>query len=225
MAIGIGTGIYTPLEASRLTGLSVRRVKGWISGYRPANDTGHAPRPLVIRDPADGQTLSFLDLIEILFVNQFLTSGVKMSHIREASKKAMELFGRDHPFAVRRFETDGKAIFGILGDRGSRKKRVLGLVDGQVSFEKIVAPFFKHIDFRDSGDATRWWPMGRRVPVLLDPEISFGAPVTKTAHVPVFAINAALGAGESPARVAKWYDIPLRDVKAAEAFERHTTAA
>jgi uncharacterized protein (DUF433 family) len=219
MGIGVGTGIYTPREAARLTGLSVRRVKGWLHGY------DHGAGPLILRDVDDGPVLSFLDLIEILFVNSFLEHGVKMSHIRKAARKATDLAGRDHPFAIHRFETDGRTVFATLASKGAkRKKRVLGLVDGQFNFEKVVSPFFKQIDYRDSGDASRWWPMGKRKPILLDPEISFGAPVTETAHVPVFAINAALAAGQTATRVAEWFDIPLKDVRAAAAFEQHMAA-
>jgi uncharacterized protein (DUF433 family) len=219
MAIGIGTGIYTPREAFRLTGLSVRQVKGWISGYEKIG-----ARPLIARDQAGGCILSFLDLIEILFVKSFLSHGVTMNHIRGASKKAMELYGGDHPFAVRRFETDGTKIFATGKTNGSSMKRVLGLIDGQAAFHEVVSPFFKQIEYRGSGDATRWWPLGKEKPILLDPGIAFGAPVTKTAHVPTSAINGALSAGESPARVAKWFEIPLKDVRAAAAFERQMAA-
>lgn len=218
MGIGIGTGIYTAREVSRLTGLSVRRVNGWISGYRSE------ARPLIGRDPNDGTSLSFLDLIEIRFVHEFLEHGVKMSHIREVSEKAVELFGGDHPFAVRRFETDGKTIFARLEAKKSRKRHVLRVLDGQGAFDKVVSPFFKQIDYRESGDAARWWPLGKRAPVLVDPHISFGAPVTKTGHVPVSAISAAIAAGESRQKVAKWFEIPLRDVNAAAALERHMAA-
>jgi uncharacterized protein (DUF433 family) len=219
MAIGVGTGIYTAQEASRLTGLSVRKVRGWVSGYE-----GSDLAPIVARDKVDGPRLSFLDLIEILFVQSFLKHGVTMAHIREASRKAMELSGKAHPFAVSRFETDGRKIFATGKAPGSRKKSVFGLVDGQAAFHAVVSPLFKHIDYRASGDANRWWPLGKRKPILLDPEVAFGAPVTKTAHVPVFAISAALAAGQSAARVARWFDIPLNDVSAAAAFEQHTAA-
>ncbi|HEY6477924.1 MAG TPA: DUF433 domain-containing protein [Polyangia bacterium] len=219
MSIGVGTGIYRPREASRLTGLSVRRVKGWLHGY----DRGAGP--LIGRDPDDGPSLSFLDLIEILFVNSFLEHGVTMSHIREASRKAMDMAGgQTHPFAISRFETDGRKIFARLSATGSKKKHVVGLVDGQFAFDKAIAPFFKQIDYRASGDATRWWPLGKRAPILLDPNIAFGAPVTKTAHVPASAINGALSAGESATRVAKWFEIPLKDVRAAAALERQMAA-
>jgi len=224
MAIGVGSGIYTPAEASRLTGLPVRKVRGWISGYRRYDGTHRSGRPLVSRDPSDGPVLSFLDLIEILFVRSFLKYGVKMSHIRQVSRKAAEISGSHHPFAVSRFETDGKKIFARLVAKGSRKKHVLGLLDGQSEIDEAISPYFKQIDYRSSGDATRWWPLGKKAPVFLDPLVAFGAPVTKSGFVPVSAINGALSAGETPSRVAHWFDIPLRDVKAAAAFKQRIAA-
>jgi len=226
MAIGVGTGLYTTSEVSRLTGLSRSRVRRWISGYKfKSHGSERRSGPVVLRDAADGDMVTFLDLVEILFVRAFLEHGVTMNEIRRASVKAIELYGGDHPFAVHRFETDGKEIFARISDKRSKRKRILGVVGGHLSFEEVVAPCFKQIDFRASGDAIRWWPLGKRAPVMLDPQIAFGAPVTKTAHVPTFAIGAALASGESPRRVAKWFEIPVRDVKAAGTLERHQIAA
>jgi uncharacterized protein (DUF433 family) len=218
MSIGVGTGIYTPREASRLTGLSVQKVRGWLDGYP------NRGAPLIHRDAADSTSLSFLDLIEIIFVKAFRSAGVKMSTIRRASKNAEELLGSYHPFAVSRFETDGRVIFARLDEKRSSKKHMVDIDLGQSVFERVVSPYLKQIDYHSSGSAIRWWPLGKGKPIFLDPKISFGVPVTKTANVPVYAISAALLAGETPRTVAKWFEIPLRDVKAAAALEQRMAA-
>jgi uncharacterized protein (DUF433 family) len=225
MAIGVGTGIYTAREASRLTGLSVSRIKRWISGYsyRRGGDVRKSP-PVIVRPSEDGPTLAFLDLIEILFVNAFLEHGISMRKIRLASAEAVDLFHTDHPFAVNRFETDGNVIFARLTAKKSRKKHIVEVVGGQSVFDRVVSPYLKQIEYRSTGDAARWWPLGKKRPVLLDPTIAFGAPVTKTAHVPTFAIGSAVAAGQTPTEVAKWYDIPLKDVRAAMTLEQQLAA-
>src|SRR5438093_136641 len=42
----------------------------------------------------------------------------------------------------------------------------------------VFEPYLKEVDFSPlSSLAERWWPLGRDVPVVLDPRIAFGAPV------------------------------------------------
>ena len=222
MAFDARKGLYSTREASLLTGLSARQVTGWIAGYSKG---GRGPGPLIARAPGDDAAISFLDLIEIVFVNAFLKQGVSMSTIRRASKQAAEELMGDHPFALKRFETDGRAIFERLEVKKTRRKHLRNLVDGQSVFAKVIAPYLiKQIDYMPSGDAMRWWPLGRKAPVLVDPSISFGSPVTASAHVPTSVIHDALRAGETVASIAKWFDIPRKDVKAAADFEQRMAA-
>lgn len=62
--------------------------------------------------PVEGQlALSFLDLIEVRFVDAFRSKGVPWKTIRSAAQNAMDFFGHDHPFSNERFRTDGQKIF------------------------------------------------------------------------------------------------------------------
>ncbi len=55
--------------------------------------------------PVDGQlALSFLDLIEVRFVDAFLENGVPWKTIRSAAINAMEYFGQGHPLSNKRFK-------------------------------------------------------------------------------------------------------------------------
>jgi uncharacterized protein (DUF433 family) len=182
MVTGIGTGIYTSREVSHLTGLSPSRVARWVSGY--AFRTGSTIRqsgPLIGRDSDHGPSLTFLDLIEVLFVKAFLEQGVSMRTIRAAAGKAIELFETHHPFAVK-------------------------------------------IDYDVAGEAARWWPLGKKEPVVIDPKRAFGEPVTTSGNVPTRSIFGAISAGETEQSVAKWYGISIDEVRAAEKFEQRLAA-
>lgn len=221
----IGTGIYTPREVAAFAGISPSRLSRWIYGYTfETRGQARQSAPLVARERGDGPSLTFLDLVEVLFVKSFLDQGVKMKTIRLAAQKAVGLLGTHHPFAVQRFETDGRKIFAMLDHKDKAATTMLNVVDGQASFASIIARYMREIDYDKLGDAFRWWPLGKNEPVFADPKFSFGVPLTKSGHVPTRAIHCAIKAGDSPEDVARWFDIPLEEVCAAEKFQRRLAA-
>jgi len=222
----VGTGIYTPREVARLTGLSVARVSRWVSGYSFKYKTElHHSAPLIASQDKAGSSLTFLDLIEVLFVKAFLEHGVKMWKIRQAAQEAKDEFGTHHPFAVRRFETDGCDIVARIASKGRATDCIVNVINGQTFFTEIISRYLKQIDYNDFGDAFRWWPLGKEAPVFVDPKFSFGTPLTKSGHVPTHAIHCALEAGDSAEDVARWFEIPLEEVRAAEMFHQQRMAA
>ena len=67
---------------------------------------------------------------------------------RAASDHAAVLFRSDHPFAVKRFETDGKSIFATLQELGvegiQRPVLLQDLNLTQMVMDNIARPFFKN---------------------------------------------------------------------------------
>ena len=84
----IGAGIYTVPEASRLTNVSPWRIKRWIRGYTFKNRGEVHTSPPVVPHELDildeSIALSFLDLVEIKFVDAFLDRGVSWKTLRQA---------------------------------------------------------------------------------------------------------------------------------------------
>jgi len=221
----IGTGIYTAREVARFAGLSPSRVVRWMSGYDfKARESVRHANSSIAREADHGPSLTFLDLIEVLFVKSFLEHGVKMRVIREAAQRAVDLFGTHHPFAIKRFETDGRDIFTRLVPKGRATDRMINVVDGQTMFTEVISLYLKQIEYDHLGDAAKWWPLGKAEPVLIDPKVSFGTPITAAGHVPTHAIHCALAAGDSESDVAKWFDIPIEEVRAAEKFQQRLAA-
>ncbi len=72
-------------------------------------------------------------------------------------------------------------------------------------------------------DARRLYPLGRSVPVVLDPDHGFGEP-TLTSGARTETVAELVAAGEPPHRVAAVYDITIGDVDAAVWFESNRVA-
>jgi uncharacterized protein (DUF433 family) len=225
----LGAGLYSVPDVASLLGLKPARVRRWVSGYgfRDHAQRHQRSQPLFRRDLSvmNGKVaLSFLDLVEILFVKAFLKHGVSLHVVRAAAVAGTDMFGTTHPFCVQRFETDGRSIFARLKD-DVQEERLLDLVKRQAVFTQVFDPILRQLDYDQvSGDVVRWWPLGKTRPVVVNPRRSFGAPVTADVSVPTRVLYAAHAAGEEPEDIATWYQASLDEVRAAIEFE-HARAA
>jgi uncharacterized protein (DUF433 family) len=220
----VGVGLYTIPEAAHIIGVKTPKLRRWIGEYQRTATDGirKLGKPVIARHFTDGERLlTFLELVELLFVKLFRAEGVPMTVIRKASDEAARLFGTRYPFAVKRFDTDGRRIFATLQDHTDDQRAVLELGKGQLVFESVVRPFFRKLEYRDGGEALRYWPLDRNGRIVLDPERSFGKPIDAETGVPTKALYDAVtaGGGQSPESVAEWFGVPREAVQAAVTYE------
>jgi uncharacterized protein (DUF433 family) len=182
-------------------------------------------KPVVKRDRSDKSPYaSFLDLIDLLFVKRFLDEGISLQKLRKALTEAEAILGGHH-FAQRRFFTDGKAVYLQVKDEADALLELLS--KGQWVIAPVIKRVAKEIDFHEaSGFAERWFPLGRRVPVVVDPAIAFGAPTIKgrglkTANV----FDMYLAEQKDVGAVCSWMDLSRREVETAVEFECQLLAA
>jgi uncharacterized protein (DUF433 family) len=164
--------------------------------------------------------------MELLFVRAFLRKGISLQRVRKASSEASRITGEDHPFARRRLFTLRKDILMEL-EQGGQSVLLELLSGGQLGLRDVIVESGRSIDFDpQTGFASRWWPLGKNKPVVINPRIAFGAPsianrgiLTSTVH------DLYRGEGRSVERAASWLRIDRDDVKAAVEFEQSLHAA
>ena len=221
-----GKGVYTVGEAARLVKAHPSGVRRWLRGYRFPIKSGQGASPPVFEpdlSPLNGQwAVSFLDLVELLFIKSFRKEGVSWRTIRLAAQNAAQRWHTSHPFCLKRFATDGRMIFETAGEELG-EDQVLELTRSQYGFKQVLMPYLKEFDYGELG-VERWWPLGKREPLFLDPHISFGHPVVRPHNVPTSALYAALLAEQTEAEVAQWFDLPVGVVRAAVRFETSRAA-
>lgn len=219
----IGRGLYTLAEAHRLTGVPVRSIRRWTSGYSYRRDGRQLYSPPVVSSdlPAYGSqpAISFADLIEVRFLHAFRRHGVGWSAIRIASQRAGQLLGRAHPFSSKRFSTDGRTILAeFVSDTGDPV--LIDLVRNQYELRRIVSKFMVgEIDFGDSDEPARWWPVRGSRRIVVDPTRAFGSPVVAKEGVPTRVLAAAAQAEDSIEVAASIFDVDPISVAEAVAFE------
>ncbi|MBM3500055.1 MAG: hypothetical protein FJX74_15450 [Armatimonadetes bacterium] len=228
----LGVGLYTPAETAHLLGVPYSTVRRWVDGYTFASREASRRSPAVVHRELDEtnveRLLTFLDLMELHFVRMFRQYGVSMPVIRAAAAEGARLFGTDHPFAVRRFSTDGTRIFAVLEQHPpagvSASKLMEELHACQLVFMDMVEPFLKDADIAHE-EIARYWPLGKGKCVVIDPRRGLGKPIDCASGVRTFALyEAFLGTADERA-VAAWYGVSLKAVRSAIEFEKRLAAA
>ncbi len=221
----IGKGIYSVPDVHRITGLSNKVIYRWIRGYDYAykGEAQHANKLWELDfDPIDNQiSLSFKDLIEIYFVNEFKKLGLSLNTIRNSLLIAQERFKTNHPFSTMRFLTDGRKIFLEVRERG--EKILEDISKSQIVFNKIVAPFLRQLEF-ENDMLLRWCPITKNKNVVLDPNRNFGQPIVKNEGVLTEVLSNAVHANDSFDVVMDWYNVSRESLEDALEYESQLAA-
>lgn len=220
----VGTGLYSISEASHLTRVHSSTLRRWLGGYSYSyKGQKHSTPPRWPRQlHGKGSTLGFLDLIEARIIGKFRELGVRWSTLHAASAAAQKSFGVDHPFATLQLRTNGRAIFYEVATENS-DKALAEIVHNQRVFDPIMRPLMIEVDF-EKDLARRWWPLGKKHDVVLDPNRAFGRPIVNSAAIPTAVLARAVKAEGSAERVARWYELSEKAVQDAVDFERHLAA-
>lgn len=217
----INGGFYTVAEAARLLGMeSGRRINRWLT---PPSKGGEA---VILRDyPKIGREheISFLDLIEIRFVEHFRQIQISLQSLRLAARNAREELGVSHPFATGnvKFQTDRKQVF-LETAQQTGDRRLLNLMTKQVEmYEVIESIFSRDLEFSVDGLARCWRPDPSLAPnVIVAPVYGFGRPVISDRRLPTRTLFESWVANDRrAAAVAEWFDIDAAEVDEAVRFE------
>lgn len=225
----IGLGIYTIPEAARLTKISKGRIRRWLAGYEYKQNGYRRLLPAIL-DPQlptiESQfLLSFLDLIEIRFINAFVEEGVSLQKIRAIAKTAAEMLDRCHPFSTKQFKTDGRTIYLLEVVERTGEEWLIDLFSQQYKFKNVIWPsLYRGLEYTEMDNLRRWWPQYPKRRVVIDPRRSFGQPIINNGGVPTVILSDAVKAEGSINRVAKWYGVANEGIKAAVDFERRLAA-
>ena len=218
---------YSMAEISRLVGVKPWTVRRYLQGYEYDYINSRTIQPPVVKDDTKDKTkyASFLDLIDLIFVREFMRRGFGLPTLRKALDEAREWLGTRHLARSVFFTSGNKEIILELPKDGCMIKLLTG---GQSEMPQIVKMLSDKLEFEDVtgyGFVKRWYPRGEQGLIVIDPRISFGRPTLKGRAVPTHNIyDLYLGEKKKIAPVSNWFRIPAPEIDAAIKFEQHLWA-
>jgi len=224
----LGRGFYTAAEAARLIRVgSTRRINAWLRGY-PGRQIG----PLLTRDYhplGKHEELSFLDLMEVRFVEHFREHGAKVRTLRIAAEQLRKDFKTEHPFALRdvllvadRADVYVREVLRKSAEEaGDMRLRSL-VTNNYVMYEAIKAALLPGVTFNPATHlASTWQPMPEEFPrVTVNPKVAYGQPALPSGIPTGTLFDAWKAENENVDTVAYWFGIGSADVLEAVRFEQ-----
>lgn len=176
--------MYSFTEVAHLSHVSVSTVRNWLRGY---STTQGKIKPLFKGHLEEEKACSFLELIEIVVAANFRKAEhASFQTVRRAYDNAKHIYKLDHPFAHLELRAIGGHIVHIIRVPGAALKAVDQ--PEQYTIPDLVQQIITdQLDFEHEL-ASRWYPVGKSVPIVVDPRISAGLPVIKGRGVTVEAI-------------------------------------
>lgn len=220
---------YPTAEAARLADLSSGQVKRWLRGYEFAYRAKSEPHvrhsqkpPVIPRKPDPLRTYaSFLDVIDLLLVSQFLEHGLSLQQVRLEFAEAKRILQVDH-LAYETFFTIGRKVF-LEIDAGYIVALSTG---GQLAIDNVIRQLGEQIEFDEETKlAIRWYPLHPDRRVVVDPFISFGRPVISGRRITTSNIHEFFVSEEGNVDViCDWMGVKEADVRSALKLEEQLAA-
>ena len=223
-----GKGIYTLTTAAKILKTNPQKMRRWIKGYTyHKNMECRSYKPLFKTEfdyDSNDVVISFLDLTELLFIENFVRYGISIQKIRKAAIIASDLLKTSHPFAIRKMFTDGKTIFAKIAKK-ENDTALLDLLKNQYQFEEIIEPLlYECIDFGKHDYAERWWPLGKNHEIVLDPARNMGQPILNKYNVKTELIYELYKTNHSVSEISEWYELDKAAIEAAIRYEKDFAA-
>ena len=214
--------LYSFAEAAGLADVSVSTVRNWLFGYTVK---GRDVPPLFSSNNDD--MVSFLQMIEIMVAGRFRKSvtgkGVSFKAVRNAYVNAREVWKTEYPFANMKLEGLGGHIVHFLKADSSAASFQSLDAPGQWTLPGLLRDTIDQIEY-DEELAARWFPVGKNVPIVVDPSLSAGLPVINGRGVTVQAIHKRFVSGLRIDFIAKDFDIEPAHVETALQYAQRVAA-
>ena len=222
------SGVYPVEDAVALIQATSPDTKDLSREFRPPREvtTRHIFR--WVRDGLTGQyltglrgkdvALTFLDLVSLRLISAFRAHGVTSREIRSANHELQKARGWSHPFAMEPIWISGLHIY-------IRENNIPIAItrnwQAAFNFAELFAGPMHNLAFGENEHPKTWEP---EEDIVLDPKISFGEPCLKGTRIATQVLWALAAAGDPPERVAWAYQLSVKQVEAAIAWENRLAA-
>lgn len=211
--------VYGMAQAARLLGLRTDGLRRWIDGYERS---GRFYEPVIREECTGSDMVTWGEFVEAGYLREYRAKKVSLQYLRPVIGKLRHELGVRYPLATLKPYTSGRQL-ALEAQKFVGLDPALSIVvfarDGSLQLADEAQSFLEKVDFAEGGDeALRLFPLGRAVPVVLDPDKGFGEP-TVPRGVRTEVLAELVEAGDDAAQVARVYDLTLDEVHAAVRYE------
>lgn len=204
----LGEGIYLTSDVARILNLPYHKVyqcmRGFWQGYAFGKEGNRA--------------VNFYSLIEFYIFYQCRQNGMSAQQFKKLHTRLSQTLKTRYPFAHHKISTDYKQFWAEVDGN-------LVKADGKQQFDflPLMANFLHNLSYGKNNMASQFFPLGKKVKVVVDPLYQFGQPVVSGTNIKTKSLfNLHLG-GESLKTIGLLYNISEGKVR--DAIKFHTIAA
>jgi uncharacterized protein (DUF433 family) len=210
--------VYGVSEAAGLLGLRSDRARAWLDGYERSG----VRYPPVIREAHTGADLvTWGEFVELGYLREYRRKGVPLQRLRPVIEELRREFHTAYPLATARpYVYDKELVLEVQERDGLPTQIAIVVRSGQeILLVDAAKQFFKKVEFDpgEHGAIRRLFPAGPASPVVIDPLVRFGRP--SVSGVSTERLWELADADETIDEIARGYDLPMEDVRAAVAYE------
>jgi len=156
------------------------------------------------------RSVSFHTFIEFYVMMRFSEAGVKPKQVIEAHKELVKMYNTAFPFTkkevLKGINSDGKYVY-------LKTKQGIIALNGTKQFNlDLIQLFFINLEFDNDNLASKFWPIGKKKSILVDPERRFGHPVIDGKNIFPEVIFNHYKAGDPVAYIAHVYKLSEQEV-------------
>jgi uncharacterized protein (DUF433 family) len=201
--------MYSFTEVAHLAQVSVGTVRNWLLGY--LGSQGEVD-PLFRGHPEGERTCSFLQLIEIVVAAKFRKAErCPFKTVRQAYDNARQLWPHlEYPFASLELKSIGGHIVHIIRVPGIALRAVD--IPEQYTIPDLVQETLAQIEY-EYELASKWYPVGMEVPIVVDPRISGGLPIVQGRGITVETIHKRFKAKQKMNFIADDFELDRETVE------------
>jgi uncharacterized protein (DUF433 family) len=208
--------IYSCGEAARLLQIHPETLRRWLEGSERA---GVRYPPVIREEPVGSDVVTWGEFVEAGFLRGYRKRRVPLQKMRPFIDKARAEFGPYPLAATKPLIDNGKLVYSLQKQSGlDHRLYLVDADDEQIRWAEPVKDFLERVEFNPAGAVSRFFPMGTAVPVVIDPEVSFGVPQIRGIRTELVAES--VNAGEPLDMAARSWDLQIGEVEAALSWER-----
>ena len=202
----LGAGIYTVPDISQILNLNQAKARRWLHNYW--NSRMNLSETSYTWGNGRDLGMDFLMLIEFYVFYKLREIGISSQKIITAHNTIANYINSPFPFAKTKIFFDKEIFFCT----DNLKTIIKADETKQIAFNKIILEYVKKIDFDQSNDPLRFWPLGKNNNIVVDPHHQFGRPVIKGTNIKIDILYDLFKAGESKKFIANLYNIDVKSV-------------